>query len=200
MHITHWLCAAVLFSSALLSGCGGGDSENSAPIGYASLSNLYGRLTLNYASGGFARSNSVVYSPNSYTVQDSVPMLGEYFDTDPSRVIYCAVLEDASGYFCVASTEFYDVDFFLFQLDASGVIRNGVHEQCTAAENFNGTYFDACINDLIYTPDSQLTGYVASVAQGASPAAVGMAAPASSSVGAAVLAKALQQGLSLRKP
>jgi hypothetical protein len=202
MNIKKWLSIGLITTSALVTGCGGGGdssgTDTEAPIASASLSNLYGRLSLNYAVEGTTVFNSAVYSSSDLYAMDSGTVLLDYFETDASRGLVCSVLDDASGYLCAALTEEGETDYFLFQLDTNRVIRNGYHENCPAAQTSNGTDFDACLSDLVNTPDGSVTGSVSTVATGASVAS-GMASQRSAPAITPALAKALLKGLPARK-
>jgi hypothetical protein len=198
MRIKQCLSIGLLSASALLTSCGGGgDSENPALYGNATLSNLYGQLVLNYSVDGFSRSRSVVYSYDHYVVVDSVPMLISYYQAPYSQAaIACAVFEDASGYLCIADDNGIEYDIFAFQMDANRVLYNGLHENCRAYASF-----DACLNDFLASPDGVVTGYVAPSVQGTAPALdSNVPSKPSTTVNASALSKALRQGLQAGQP
>ena len=201
----------VLAATLMVAGCGGGgggggSSSAESPIATADLSNLYGRLSLSYATDGVAKSNSVVFSSADLQYVDpSTTILADFSEIDTSRGIECGVLTDKSGYVCAAvtltGTQMGETDYFLFQLNTNRQIRNGTHEYCSAAETAGGTSFTACANDLLNNPDSPVTGSV-SVAAGATGAGGADLAATKTDVSlhTAALTSALQAALKAYKP
>lgn len=155
----------VLAATLIVAGCGGGGGGSSSAE--TPLSNLYGRLSLNYATDGVAKFSSVIFSSSNLTTSGSLQMLVNVSETDSTRSFACRTLTDnagkLAGYLCATGTQAGEVDYFLFQLDTNRQLFNGTHEYCSATETFGGTNFIPCQNDLVSTPDSSVTGSVTSI-------------------------------------
>jgi hypothetical protein len=139
-----------------LAACGGGDDDEAPPSAGASLTQLYGRLTLNYR-----------FVPGTATFTDAANFSAASRSTDgstlvatvvgvPTRVIGCA-LNTVSGYpyafLCVISDfVFGTTELFAFNLNGRNV-SGGTYEYCPA-----GTSLSACTTDLLATPDGEILG------------------------------------------
>jgi hypothetical protein len=144
-----------------LAACGGGGDGGggSSPLKLNNnISDLYGRILLNYNFTGGSRvyNDSAFYNSNS-TVSNG--LMVTYLDGSRTKAMACGMNPEYGSYapyrfVCFISTGVTSgSEFFLFNIDSSWQI-SGLYEYCT---NTDPT---ACARDLILTPDGMVRGSI----------------------------------------
>jgi hypothetical protein len=145
-------------SVALLAACGGGGGGSNQLVLNNTISDLYGRISLNYNFTGSSRSYNDSAFFNSNSLIDSGLMLA-MLDGSTTKGMACGLNPEFGSYapyryLCfISDGEISGSDAFIFNIDSSGQI-SGLYEYC-----YNVSA-EACGRDLILNPDGVVRGSI----------------------------------------